>query len=181
MWGLGLIAASQLAAVSTWADSAPDCPGFNGGSVGVNNDQVLQWESNTANQYLNRGHVVGNVVELYPDQNGHEHFAIQIGPDAGDRVEIVYNEDFGNVPTPSQGDQVEACGDYITSTAQSGPYPPSPDNAIIHWVHESPNPGKHPSGYLMVNGQLYGQDTEDAGPKAYPNNNGCSRRHRHGC
>jgi hypothetical protein len=182
--GLGLITLTQLAVATSWADSAPDCPDFNGGSVAVNNQQVLQWETTTANQYTSRGHVSGNIVELYPDRNGHEHFAIQIGPNAGDRIEIVYNQDFGAVPAPRVGDQVEACGDYITSTAQSGPYPPSPDNAIVHWVHSSPNPSRHPSGFMMINGTVFGGDTADAGPKEFPNqnsnSNNCSRRH-HNC
>jgi hypothetical protein len=144
------------------SDDAPPC--MSGGSaIGINNNQVIQWESSTPNQFLARGHVSGPVVQVYPDQNGHHHFAIQIGSDS--RLEVIYNEDFGSVPQMSEGMNVEACGDYITSTAQSAQYPASPDGAIIHWVHQSPNLAKHASGFLMVDGVLYGQDAENAGPQ----------------
>ena len=37
---------------------------------------------------------------------------------------------------------------HITSTAQSGPYPASPDGAILHWVHMNPQSKGHPPGLL---------------------------------
>jgi hypothetical protein len=160
-------------------DAIPNCPAValkqensgNPGSLAINNAQVLQWKRTTENQRHERGHVQGNVVRVYPDRNGHEHFAIQIGPDqAHDTVEIIYNQDFGAVPDPQVGMAVEACGDYITSTAPSpGPngqvYPASPDGAIVHWVHMAPDRSGHHSGFLMVNGVLTGQDPSHAGPR----------------
>jgi hypothetical protein len=160
--GLSLFALLQLAAFSSLAAGTPDCLSH-GQAIGVNNDQVLKWETTTANQYLDRAHVSGAIVAVYPDHSGHSHFGIQIGPNSSDTIEIIYNQDFGSVPTPTVGQQVEACGDYITSTAQAGPYPPSPDHAIVHWVHEAPNPQKHPSGYLMINGVLYGYSLGQGG------------------
>jgi hypothetical protein len=159
-----LVLAAALWTTLGYADVAPPC--MSGGSaLGINDDQVLQWETSTPNQFLARAHVSGPIVQVYPDQNGHHHFAIQIGQDPSNRLEVIYNEDFGTVPQMSEGMSVEACGDYITSTAQSAQYPASPDSAIIHWVHQSPNLAKHPSGFLMVDGVLYGQDAENAGPK----------------
>ena len=191
--GLTVFFMLQLAATVALADQAPDCLGNNGQSISVNDGQVLQWETTTPNQYLARAHVTGNVVELYPDQNGHNHFAIQIGPNSSDRLEVVYNQDFGTVPNPAVGDSVEACGDYITSTAQAGPYPPSPCSAIIHWVHASDS-AKHPSGYLMINGTVYGgfpgqapSPAQTGQPPQNDNDNGqpgyCSHRahKRHEC
>ena len=161
--------ATWILAAALWtsfalADDAPPCMAGSS-AIGINNGQVLQWETSTPNQFLARGHVSGPIVQVYPDQNGHHHFAIQIGQDPSNRLEVIYNEDFGSVPQMSEGMNVEACGDYITSTAQSAQYPASPDGAIIHWVHQSPNLAKHPSGFLMVDGVLYGQDAENAGPK----------------
>jgi hypothetical protein len=153
------------------ADDAPICPGWDGKPLAENNRQILHWERTTQNQYRDRGHVVGDIVEIYPDKNGHEHFAIQIGPNDSDRIEVIYNQDFGYVPETQIGMQVEACGDYITSTEQAGPYPPSPDGAIIHWVHRAPNERRHPSGFLMIDGQVYGTDFQNAGPRRH-------RRHR---
>jgi hypothetical protein len=155
--------ASFVNAPSAHADQAPDCLANNGSVIPVINNQVAQWEQTTPNQYLARAHVAGPIVQIYPDQNGHHHFAIQITQDA--RLEVVYNEDFGATPAVSVGMNVDACGDYITSTAQSGSFPPSPDNAIIHWVHESPNLNKHQNGYLMIDGVLYGQGPANEGPQ----------------
>jgi hypothetical protein len=156
--------ASFVNAQSAHADQAPPCLANNGSALPINDDQVLQWEQSTPNQFLARAHVAGQIVQVYPDQNGHHHFAIQIGQDPSNRLEVVYNEDFGAVPAVNVGSNVEACGDYITSTAQTAQYPASPDNAIIHWVHESPN-GRHPSGFLMIDGVLYGQGPATSGSR----------------
>jgi hypothetical protein len=157
-------------------DSAtlPDCPAYAKklqyqgkpyNLVSNNNSQVLGWKSAAQNQFEGRAHVQGAIVRVYPDRNGHHHFAIQIGPDAGDTVEIVYNEDFGPTPPPAVGMQVEACGDYITSVGpSSGPngevYPASPDGALVHWVHMAPPRSNHTSGYLVLGGVLTGQEPE---------------------
>lgn len=146
------------------ADAAPDCLD-RGTALPVMNDQVLHWKTSTQNQFQARAHVAGPVLKVYPDHSGHHHFEIQLGKDQTATLEVIFNEAFGAVPAIQPGMQVEACGDYITSTAQSGPYQASPDGAIIHWVHASPDPNRHPSGYLMLDGTLYGQDTAHAGPK----------------
>jgi len=157
-------AVSLLIGVASWAQQAPVCMA-NGQPLPVNNDQILAWKTSTANQFKSRGHIQGTISSVFANATGHNHFQAQIGPNASDVIEVIYNEDFGSVTTTFQiGDQVEACGDYITATQQAGPYPPSPDGAILHWVHQSPSP-RHDSGFMMVNGTLYGQDAEDAGPK----------------
>jgi hypothetical protein len=153
-----------LVSVNALADSAPECED-RGANIAVNNDQVIQWKSSTRNSFQARGHVVGPILQVYPDHSGHHHFEISLSNKPGDTIEVIFNEDFGSVPALRAGQQVEACGDYITSNAPSGPYPASPDNAILHWVHASPHPQTHPSGYMMVDGVVYGQDTANAGPK----------------
>jgi len=47
---------------------------------------------------------------------------------------------------------VEACGEFIKSTAPAGGYPASPLGADAH-----------ASGYLVIDGQLCGQDATHAG------------------
>jgi hypothetical protein len=122
----------------------------------VNNAQVLQWKTSTPNQFLARGHVIGRIEQIYTDQSGHNHFSIQIGPNSNQMLEVIYNVEFGALPNLAIGMQVEACGDYITSNAQAGPYPPSPAGAIIHWVHYNPSGHGHDSGFLVIDGSLYG-------------------------
>lgn len=126
---------------------APPCQDFEGNILPVNNAQVLYWKSNTPNQYLDRGHIYGRVGTVYPDKNGHKHFQAIID---GGTIEIVYNDSFGS-PVIKTGDVVESCGDYITSNKATAKYPPSPDKAILHWVHRSNNPNNHPHGYLRIN------------------------------
>ena len=134
----------------------PECIGSEKKAIPVDNAEVLNWKQTTPNQTLRRAHVDGKVAKVYPDKNGHEHFSVQIGPNATDTVEVIYNVGFGEMPVVNVGMSVEACGDYITSTAQSGEYPPSPDGGILHWVHRSPKINKHEHGYVVLNGVLFG-------------------------
>ncbi len=123
----------------------------------IDNNQVIQWKASTPNTYLARAHVNGPVTRQYPDHSGHTHFEISIGKTAQDTLEVIYNDEFGALPAIRVGMNVEACGDYITSTAQSGPYPPSPDGAIIHWIHKNPRGHGHDSGFIAIDNVLYGQ------------------------
>ncbi len=160
---------AQLAAVlfSTLClaqTAAPSCLA-GGQELLVNNTAVLQWKNNSKNQYRNRAHIQGTLAKVYPDHSGHHHFEIQIGGNQNDLIEVIYNEQFGPVPAAAIGAQIEACGDYITSNAPAGHFPASPDGAIVHWVHKSPNLQSHDSGFIVVNGVVCGQNSSGAGPK----------------
>lgn len=122
------------------------------------NDQALQWKAHQASGFQARALVSGVVDEVFPDHSGHRHFSIKIGPQADDHIEVIYNVNFGAMPLPQAGEAVSACGDYIVATEQNGGYPPSPDGALIHWVHKSPHAG-HDSGFVILNGVLYGNGT----------------------
>jgi hypothetical protein len=125
----------------------------NGKPIDVINEQVIQWKANTANAFLARARIQGTVDQVFPDHSGHRHFSLKIGPNPTDHIEVIYNLSFGNLPVPTIGMTAEACGDYITSIAQTGAYPPSPDGGIIHWVHRSPH--GHEAGYVILNGIKY--------------------------
>lgn len=166
------------------AGEIPECLSYGhpGHALEINNDEVLHWKRTTDNQFRERAHIKGNVTHIFADHNGHHHFEIQIGKYTDDTIEVIYNEDFGQIPDPALGMTVEACGDYITSTGKSGPYPPSPDGAIVHWVHFAPNPDRHPSGFLVMDGEVCGQDgssrnIQDHRP-THPHGHG--GRHGHG-
>lgn len=146
---------SLVPALAFSSDAVPPCMA-RGQAIPVNNAQALKWKTSTANQYTARSHILGRVVKVYPNQTDHNHFSIQIGSGARDTIEVIYNIEFGQLPRMAVGMEVEACGDFINSFAQSGPYPPSPDGAIIHWVHYNPNGKGHDSGYLVIDGMLYG-------------------------
>ena len=162
---------------TSWADDVvPPCLSY-GRDLPINNQQVLHWKRTTPNQFRERAHVSGTIVQVFPDRNGHEHFVINIGKHGEDTIEVIYNQDFGPIPDPRIGMTVEACGDYITSTARSGPYPASPVGAIIHWVHANPSGRGHDPGFVVIDGKLCGQDAEGAGPRPRPRPRP-PRRHR---
>lgn len=155
----GLLLFTQLFIVSA---GAMDCLDGIGAKLSIDNAQVLRWKTTTVNQFQARGYIVGTVMDIYPNHTGHAHFAIDLDPAPGahvkDAIEVIYNMNFGPLPPVRVGMKVEACGDYITSNAPAGSYPASPTGAIIHWVHKNPRPEGHPSGFLVINGTLYGQD-----------------------
>jgi hypothetical protein len=151
-----------LAVVSTssYAAQYPECT-RRGQPMEVNNRQVLDWKTSTKNQYQDRGFVVGHVVQALQSRNSHLHLEIDLDPSSNDRadhIEIVYNKEFGAIPRFSQGSEAVVCGDYITSNQETKRYKPSPVGAIIHWVHMSPNPGRHDHGFMMLDGVLTGQE-----------------------
>jgi hypothetical protein len=146
--------------VSLWLGALhadPTCMASDNQALGVNNEQVVQWKRSSPNEYHSRGHITGKVTAIFDNATGHNHFEVTIDGQSADTIEMVFSGSFGRLPQIHQGDQVEACGDYITANANYQGYSASPDGAIIHWLHRS-DTAKHPDGYLIVNGQVYGLD-----------------------
>jgi hypothetical protein len=142
----------------------PACMDEDGSPMAPNNDKVVAWKKSTPNHFLNRGFVTGKIVGV-KDNGTHFHIEIAMDGEEDDyagHIEIVYNYDFGSIPNIPVGGTLVACGDYITST-QGGRYPPSPVGAIVHWVHMSPDPYRHASGFLAINGVLYGSQNPENG------------------
>jgi hypothetical protein len=155
--GFLLALVSSTIAASAFAFDAPCMTGNQ--VMNYNNQQVIAWKENNQvpSGWKSRANVNGVVLGIFPDRNGHDHFIIQIGPNQStDTLEVVYNNDFGDLPTIQPGMQIHACGDFIKSTAQNGPYPPSPAGAIVHWVHQNPNRNGHENGYLVIDNVTYG-------------------------
>jgi hypothetical protein len=142
--------------IANAASPSPNCLGNNSQILPIDDVQVLTYKTTTPNQFLARAHIQGVLQHAYADKSGHDHFEIKIGSGPTDNIEVVYNQEFGSLPQLRPGMIVEACGDYITSNAATSKYPPSPDGAIVHWVHRA-NGGNHQSGYLVINGILCGQ------------------------
>jgi len=139
------------------ASNPPDC--FDRGQrlLTVNNPQVLEWRSTTQDQFQARALIQGTITTLYPEKTGHAHFAVNLDHQPQGDIEIIYNQEFGELPQLRPGMKVSACGDYITAGPRSRL--PSPMGAIIHWVHYNPGDrdgGAHPHGFLMIDGTVYG-------------------------
>ena len=158
----GLVLFSNLPAFA--ADPTPDC--LDGTQkLQVDDQKVLGWIQNTQKNFLARARVDGRISQLLPDQTGHAHFLIQLGPKPSDLIEVVYNDEFGALSHLAVGQEVEACGDYITTKND----PKLHAAAIIHWVHMSDNPGSHQSGYLKIDGLVYGLDLPANNQNHHPN------------
>ena len=165
------------------ATPVPVCLDKTGVVLPADDDQVIQLKATTANLYLERAHVTGIIEALYPNQNGHAHFSLRIGTGPKDTLEIIYNVEFGALPTLATGMQVEACGDFINQFAVGGGYQPSPDGAILHWIHQS-NSRNHQSGYVAINGVTYGLLSQNSGSSTgsenshgNPNSHGSHHHH----
>lgn len=153
---LGLLAFFTLGSADLRAsepDSAPPCLAA-GQVLGINDSQVLGWETSTEPEFHGRAHVSGPIVRVYPDMTNHQHFLVQIGPEPTDTVEIVFDVEFGRINGLAPGEQVEACGDFINTSGEEGHG--SYTSSIVHWVHEPFGYSRHEAGYTRVNGVLYG-------------------------
>lgn len=144
----------------------PDCLDGDRRAMSPNNEQVIRWKETSRNQYKDRAYVTGKFIKTFQLRKSHFHFGIELdarrtnnNPESN-QIEIIYNRSFGDIPEPKAGDKVEICGDYITANAQAGRYQPSPLGAIIHWVHLSRTPNTHSHGFVMINGEQYGDDGE---------------------
>ena len=160
----GLVAILNAA----WAAPVPCRDGSR--DLSIDNGKVLDMKRAAPQGVAIRAFVSGRVTRNFAERkNGHgtvhDHFEIQIGNSADDVLEVVYSEDFGEMPAPKVGAFVEACGDFINASAKNRGYDPSPSGAIIHWVHQS-NSSRHDSGFVMIGDDLYGNG-EDRNPRKF--------------
>jgi hypothetical protein len=161
---LGLFIGFWMQSAPAWSGPLPFCLDNQRQALPINNAQVMRWKQNTPDQYKNRGYVQGVITEVFPDRTDHNHFAVDLDGRPGGDIEIIYNQDFGALPPLSPGMMVQACGDYITVGPRARR--PSPMGAIIHWVHYNPGDrdgGRHPHGFLAIQGRVYGFSTQTSG------------------
>jgi hypothetical protein len=119
----------------------------------VDNHQALNLREFRESGFKTRALVFGTLVVMMEHRNRHTHLEIDLDLDhtsTDDRLEVIYNDKFGELPKLMAGDLIVACGDFIVD-------PNSPHKAIIHWLHASPSIKKHDHGYLMINNSVFGQ------------------------
>jgi hypothetical protein len=171
-WVLGfqaLIATAMLVGRSASAE-VPACQDH-GSDLSIDNARVVQLKQTAPLGKTIRAHVSGTVTRVFPDKSNsqgtsHTHFEIKIGEGDKDVLEVVYSEDFGDMPVAPIGAQVEACGDFINAYGKNNGYPPSPSGAIIHWVHRS-NSAKHDSGFVVLDQVVYGYGSDRMGGRRH--------------
>lgn len=140
-----------------------------GNALPFQNEQVAVWKKSIPNGGVVRALIQGTVTDVYasPNKAGrtHTHFAINVDQYNGGDLEVIFNDDFGDLPNVVVGMKIEVCGDYITVNQRSSR--PSPMDAIIHWTHYNPgnrDAGKHKDGFLIINNKPYGFTTPDGDP-----------------
>ncbi|WII71675.1 hypothetical protein QJS83_14495 [Bdellovibrio sp. 22V] len=119
-----------------------------------NENKVLVYRNMMEKKFTARAFVKGAIVRLMEDRQKHIHFEVDFDKDfstSDDRIEVIYNTKFGEIPDFRAGDEIIACGDFVAD-----PY--SPHKGVIHWVHMNPKKGgPHEHGFLIINGVLTGQ------------------------
>ncbi len=150
-----LLLSFLLLSLGVAVQAAPDCQAGRK-NLAVDNPAVIGWKATSREQFHARARISGTITDVYSEATGHIHVQATIGPNPTDTIEVIYNEDFGRVGRFDKGSSIEACGDYITARLRNGRYPPSPDGAIIHWVHKSTS-SSHESGFMIIDGVVYGQ------------------------
>lgn len=94
----------------------------------------------------------GTIVEQTENRQGHTHFTVDLDANMAttdDRIEAIYNNEYGELPSIKGGEETILCGDFIVD-----PY--SPEKAVIHWLHKSPSTKKHDHGFVVINSVIYG-------------------------
>lgn len=159
--------APQSVAFNAPPASSLKCLSFGKDPIQMNAEQVLLWKTTTKNGFKERGYVKGKVTDLYARSRNsrggsHTRFAIDIDDAPGGDIEMVFNDEFGPLPNIQIGTMVTACGVYITANERSNL--PSPNGAIIHWLHYNPGDrdgGVHPDGFVIYQNRAYGYTPPD--------------------
>ncbi len=140
------------------ANTLPVCKNKNS-VITFNNDQVIAWRNEGKNKFLSRALIKGIIVGVIENRQGHIHFEVDFDKDlttTRDRIEVIYNVEFGDVPDFRNGDELIACGDFVVDSW-------SPLGGVVHWLHSNPNSSKnkHEDGFLVINGTLTGLKTSN--------------------
>jgi hypothetical protein len=116
------------------------------------NHQAINLRDFMENGFKTRALLEGTLIRVLANSQGHTHLEVDLDNDfqtSDDRIEVIYNNEYGELPEVKNGDHLIACGDFILDTY-------SPFKAIIHWLHKSPNIRKHNDGFLAINNIVFG-------------------------
>lgn len=143
--GLLLLIASAAAGVPTCLDKK--------NKLSIDNHMAINLRDFREHGFKTRALIDGLLMITMENRQGHTHLEIDLDQDfqtADDRLEVIFNNNYGELPELKAGDHIIACGDFIVDAN-------SPHKAVIHWLHKSPNIKKHDDGYLSINGIVFGK------------------------
>jgi hypothetical protein len=121
-------------------------------SLNIDNQKALNFKEMMSKGDKTRAFVSGLIIQITENRQGHSHFEIDLDSNpltSSDRIEAVFNNEYGPLPEVFGGEKVFLCGDFIVD-----PY--SPFQAVIHWLHKSYNTKKHDHGFMVINDQVFG-------------------------
>lgn len=130
----------------------PVCMGYDDQAMEFNENDLLYWRDNKQPNFTARAFVKGIMVSVLQNRKSHIHFELDLDMDmltTNDRVEVIYNTEFGELPPFRPGSTMIVCGDFIVE-------PESRFHAIVHWTHMSPRQN-HRDGFILINSTLTGQ------------------------
>jgi hypothetical protein len=123
------------------------CAGSSGGGDAANGAVYDAWRANRSYVEVTASGSVARVLGIRSGPSGrHEGFLLHLrgAEGRGLTVRVEDNVDLtGPIPLRA-GDDVVVHGEYIYD----------PRGGIIHYTHNDPR-GRHPGGYVRVNGRLY--------------------------
>lgn len=119
-----------------------------------NEHELLKYKEMMDHGFKTRGHIEGIVVKETENRQGHFHFIVDLDEKldtSDDQLELVYNQQYGEIATVLPGQKIRACGDFIVDQY-------SPTKAVLHWLHVNPNKkkNKHEDGFLLIDGTVFG-------------------------
>lgn len=118
-----------------------------------NEGQVIEWLSSKGQKrFISRAHIQGIIVRMIEDRQNHIHLEVDMDTDLNtktDRVEVIFNTNFGTLPQFRPNDPIIACGDFVLDKY-------SPLKGVIHWLHLNPKNKGHEHGFLVINGVMVG-------------------------
>ncbi len=118
-----------------------------GAAPSANAEIYADWQAHRSPVEVTASGTVVKVLGIRGGRSGrHEGFLVHLsGSDAHDlTIRVEDNVELtGSIPLHA-GDLVELRGEYIYD----------PRGGIVHYTHRDPR-GRHPSGYVRVNGRLY--------------------------
>jgi hypothetical protein len=118
----------------------------------IDNNKAVNIKLFQEHGFKTRAYLKGFAIKETENRQGHTHIEVDLNlssEDNDDQIELIFNNQYGDLPDIKGGEEVIMCGDYIVDHY-------SKNKAVIHWVHKSPNQKKHNHGFIIINNVVYG-------------------------
>ncbi len=121
-------------------------------TLSLDNDRAITLKESQNYGFKTRLFLTGTIIQMTENRQGHVHYEVDLDSNLStinDRIEAIFNSQYGELPQIIGGEKVILCGDFILDQY-------SPFKAVIHWLHKSPNVKKHDHGFMIINEEVFG-------------------------